>query len=153
MLTEQIEAEQALRHLNETLEQRVETEAQERARIWNVSQDLLVVADMEGQFIAVNPAWNATLGWSEADLLNKTFEWLVHPDDIAEIAGAIVLASPTAAIHCISKIVSATSKALIAGCRGKPSPKRAKSMLSPGTLPILRIRQINCGFRAGNSRR
>ena len=80
-VTEQIEAEQALRHLNETLEQRVEAEAQERARIWNVSQDLLVVADVEGKFIVVNPAWNSTLGWSEADLLNKTSEWLVHPDD------------------------------------------------------------------------
>jgi PAS domain S-box-containing protein len=83
-VTEQIEAEQALRHLNETLEQRVEKEAQERARIWNVSQDLLVVADMDGKFIAINPAWNATLGWSEGDLLNNTFEWLVHPDDLSK---------------------------------------------------------------------
>jgi PAS domain S-box-containing protein len=83
-VTEQIEAEKALRILNETLEQRVETEAQERARIWNVSQDLLVVADMAGRSVAVNPAWHATLGWSEGDLLNKTFEWLVHPDDLAK---------------------------------------------------------------------
>lgn len=83
-VTVQIEAEQALRDLNETLEQRVEAEAQERARIWNVSQDLLVVADMEGRFVAVNPAWKATLGWSEEDLLHKSFEWLVHPDDRAK---------------------------------------------------------------------
>ena len=83
-VTEQIEAEQALRHLNETLEQRVEEEAQERARIWNVSQDLLVVADMKGKFIAINPAWNATLGWSEGELLNNTFEWFVHPDDLSK---------------------------------------------------------------------
>jgi PAS domain S-box-containing protein len=82
-VTKQIEAEKALRHLNETLEQRVEAEAHERARIWNVSQDLLVVADMDGRCVAINPAWNATLGWSEGDLLNKTFEWLVHPDDLA----------------------------------------------------------------------
>jgi PAS domain S-box-containing protein len=83
-VNEQIEAEKALRILNETLEQRVETEAQERARIWNVSEDLLVVADMAGRSVAVNPAWHATLGWSEGDLLNKTFEWLVHPDDLAK---------------------------------------------------------------------
>jgi PAS domain S-box-containing protein len=82
-VNEQIEAEKALRHLNETLEQRVDAEAQERARIWNVSQDLLVVADMEGRSVAVNPAWHATLGWLEGDLLNKTIEWLVHPDDLA----------------------------------------------------------------------
>jgi PAS domain S-box-containing protein len=80
-LTEQIKAETALRNFNETLEQRVEAEAQDRARIWKVSQDLIVVTDIEGRFVAVNPAWNATLGWSEGDLLNKTSEWLVHPDD------------------------------------------------------------------------
>ena len=83
-VTEQIEAEKSLRNLNETLEQRVEGEARERARIWNVSEDLLVVADMEGRYVAVNPAWHATLGWSEAELLNKTSEWLVHPDDLAK---------------------------------------------------------------------
>jgi PAS domain S-box-containing protein len=80
-VTEQTKAEQALRDLNETLEQRVEVEARERARIWNVSQDLLAVADMEGRFVAVNPAWKATLGWSEVDLLGKTSQWLLHPDD------------------------------------------------------------------------
>jgi PAS domain S-box-containing protein len=80
-VTEQIEAEKALRDLNETLEQRVETEARERARIWNVSQDLLVVADAEGRYLSVNPAWTATLGWSEADLVGQTSEWMLHPDD------------------------------------------------------------------------
>src|SRR6476469_1554762 len=43
-VTEQIAAENALRELNETLEQRVVAETRERFRIWNVSQDLLVVA-------------------------------------------------------------------------------------------------------------
>jgi PAS domain S-box-containing protein len=83
-VTEQFEAEKALRNLNETLEQRVQAEAQEKARIWNVSQDLLVVADLAGRFAAINPAWNATLGWSEVDLLHKTIEWLIHPDDLAK---------------------------------------------------------------------
>jgi PAS domain S-box-containing protein len=76
-----MEAERALRDLNETLEQRVEAEARERARIWNVSQDMLVVADIEGRYLNVNPAWTATLGWSEADLVGNTSEWLRHPDD------------------------------------------------------------------------
>src|SRR6478752_3417043 len=69
-VTEQIEAESALRELNATLEQRVKAETQERLHIWNVSQDLLVVADLEGKCLNVNPAWTATLGWSEADLLD-----------------------------------------------------------------------------------
>src|SRR5215472_9969189 len=78
---QQIEAETALRGLNEILEQRVETEARERARIWNVSQDMLVVVDAGGKFLSLNPAWTSTLGWSEADLVGKTSEWLLHPDD------------------------------------------------------------------------
>ena len=80
-ITEQIEAEKALRELNETLEQRVEAETRERLRIWNVSQDLLMVADLEGIYLSVNPAWTTTLGWSESDLLGKSSQWLLHPDD------------------------------------------------------------------------
>jgi PAS domain S-box-containing protein len=94
-VTEQVVVEQALRQseegyrkladqlaeLNATLAQRVEEKTRERDRIWNVSQDLLVVADRNGVWRTVNPAWTRTLGWSEAELLNRTSEWLEHPDD------------------------------------------------------------------------
>jgi PAS domain S-box-containing protein len=90
-VTLQVEAEKALRSLNETLEERIEVQARERDRIWNVSRDLLVVADTNGTLLSVNPAWTATLGWSERDLLGKTADWLCHPDDRAktqlELAG------------------------------------------------------------------
>jgi len=94
-VTDQVMAEQALRQseerhrkladqlaeLNATLAQRVEEKTRERDRIWNVSQDLLVVADRDGVWQTVNPAWTRTLGWSEAELLDRTSEWLEHPDD------------------------------------------------------------------------
>src|ERR1700733_10334578 len=70
-----------LAELNATLAQRVEEKTRERDRIWNVSQDLLVVADRNGVWRTVNPALTMTLGWSEAELLNRTSEWLEHPDD------------------------------------------------------------------------
>ena len=70
-----------LAELNATLAQRVEEKTRERDRIWNVSQDLLLVADRDGIWRTVNPAWTTTLGWSEAELLNRTSEWLEHPDD------------------------------------------------------------------------
>jgi len=80
-ITEQIQAEKALRELNDNLEQRIQSETRERLRIWNVSQDLLVVADMDGKYLNVNPAWTTTLGWSEADLMGRSSEWLLHRDD------------------------------------------------------------------------
>jgi PAS domain S-box-containing protein len=94
-ITDQVEAERALRQseaeqrklasqlaeLNATLAERVEEKTRERDRIWNVSQDLLLVADRNGVWQTVNPAWTKTLGWSEAELLNRTSEWLDHPDD------------------------------------------------------------------------
>jgi PAS domain S-box-containing protein len=53
----------------------------ERSRIWNVTQDLLVIADRDGVWRTVNPAWTRILGWSEAELLNHTPERFEHPDD------------------------------------------------------------------------
>ena len=70
-----------LAELNATLAQRVEEKTRERDRIWNVSQDLLLVSDRDGVWRTVNPAWTRTLGWSEAELLNRSSEWLEHPDD------------------------------------------------------------------------
>jgi PAS domain S-box-containing protein len=74
--------QERLRRLNETLAERVEAEAQERDRLWRLSQDLLVVTDTElGTIRNVNPAWTAVLGWTADDLVGKTGEWLIHPDD------------------------------------------------------------------------
>ncbi len=39
------------------------------------------MADIDGTWRSVNPAWTVTLGWSEMELLNKTSHWLEHPDE------------------------------------------------------------------------
>jgi PAS domain S-box-containing protein len=74
-------SQEHLRNLNETLAERVEAQAQERDRIWKLSQDLLVVSDLSGTILSVNPAWSATLGWSPDDLVGNRVEPLIHPDD------------------------------------------------------------------------
>ncbi|RKG73373.1 PAS domain S-box protein [Corallococcus terminator] len=88
-----------LRQANETLEQRVAQRTQERDRVWNVSQDLLLVGDLEaGRFLSVNPAWTRMLGWTEAELVGRTSEWLETPEDYARSrneAGHLAEGRPT----------------------------------------------------------
>ncbi|WP_295847511.1 PAS domain-containing protein [Tardiphaga sp.] len=97
-VTDEVNAERALRQseeearrlaakladLNATLEARVLEKTRERDRIWNVSQDLLLVLNLDGVWRALNPAWSRTLGWDEAEMLNRTSDWLEHPDDHAK---------------------------------------------------------------------
>jgi PAS domain S-box-containing protein len=71
-----------LRRLNESLAERVEAEAQERNRLWKLSQDMLAVIDHHGTISNVNPAWTTTLGWEADELIEKTALWLIHPDDV-----------------------------------------------------------------------
>ena len=55
----------------------------ERDTAWATSQDLLVVAALDGTFTAVNTAWTKVLGWMEDELIGRAFPELTHPDDLA----------------------------------------------------------------------
>jgi PAS domain S-box-containing protein len=82
-------AEEALRELNLTLEQRVAERTQERDRIWQSSLDMLGVATADGKWISINPAWTKMLGWHPDEILGKTSEWLEHPDDRRKMRDAV----------------------------------------------------------------
>lgn len=47
------------------------------------SNELLCVADFDGTFVLLNPAWGPTLGYSQAELLAMPFADFVHPEDRA----------------------------------------------------------------------
>jgi PAS domain S-box-containing protein len=83
------EAEESLRKLNESLEQRVVERTRDRDRIWRLSPDLMLVAQLDGVISAVNPAWTHLLGHTEQDLVGSQLLALVHPDDLAVSSSAV----------------------------------------------------------------
>jgi len=74
---------QELQRLNETLEQQDAQRTLERDRLWNVSDDLIGVANFEGRWVNINPAATAILGWSHGELLVTPIASLWHPEDAA----------------------------------------------------------------------
>jgi PAS domain S-box-containing protein len=82
--TERVRKEQRLEEVTHSLEVEVARHVRERHRIWDVSDDLLGVATMDGYFNSVNPAWSQLLGWSEDEILATHVDELRHPDDAAE---------------------------------------------------------------------
>jgi PAS domain S-box-containing protein len=88
-ITDAKEIEEQLRTLNDTLEMRVEERTRERDRIWQVSRDILGVADSAGAWLSVNPAWTRILGWNPDAILGRTSAWLWHPEDEAQAEAAV----------------------------------------------------------------
>jgi PAS domain S-box-containing protein len=66
---------------------RAETERvqvlQDRDRFFNLSLDMLAIANFEGYFIRLNSAWEQTLGFTLEELMAQPYLNLVHPDDRA----------------------------------------------------------------------
>jgi len=96
-------SEARLRSLTLALEERVESRTQERDQVWNLSRDLLSTTGPDGVYRAINPAWEALLGYTPADLVGTTMGQLVHPDDAErgrEIAAGLRSGEPVADFDC-----------------------------------------------------
>ncbi|KQP83211.1 PAS domain S-box protein [Methylobacterium sp. Leaf117] len=78
-----------LARLNTSLERQIERRTRERDRIWDTTTDLMGTAGLDGYLKTVNPAWELTLGWSEAELLSRPFAVLIDPADHAETAEVV----------------------------------------------------------------
>jgi diguanylate cyclase (GGDEF)-like protein/PAS domain S-box-containing protein len=55
--------------------------AVESSRWFTLSNGLLCVADLDGNFVRVNPAWTEALGWTQRELVSSPSVELVHPED------------------------------------------------------------------------
>jgi PAS domain S-box-containing protein len=64
-------AEESLRQRTEELDQ-----------FFNVSLDLLCIANIQGYFLRLNPAWEKVFGYTREELTAKKFLDFVHPDDL-----------------------------------------------------------------------
>jgi two-component system sensor kinase FixL len=71
-------AEASLRQKSEELDQ-----------FFDVSLDLLCIANTDGYFLRLNPIWERTLGYSREDLTAKRFLEFVHPDDLVKTQEAV----------------------------------------------------------------
>ena len=80
-IEDQKSARAALASLNATLELKVAQQAAERDRLWQTSQDLLVVVEADGTFRAANPAWLTVLGWHPDEVVGRNHLDFVYPED------------------------------------------------------------------------
>ena len=91
-----MQARDVLARSREDLERQAAELAAERDRLWASSQDMLVVAERGGVLRAVNPAWERVLGWTEAELLGRTTDWLQIPEEMERVRADAATLPPDA---------------------------------------------------------
>jgi PAS domain S-box-containing protein len=58
-------------------------------RMFQLSEDPLIIAGLDGYMRRVNPAYERLLGYTSAEILARPFADLVHPDDLDALRGEI----------------------------------------------------------------
>lgn len=96
-LLRKMQEERHAQQMSEAVE-RIEWETR-RNRFFNLSIELLAIANYRLQLTQVNPTWGSTLGYSDSELKAQPFVDLVHPDDRA------------ATIETVMKIMAGASPA------------------------------------------
>ncbi|BDA83598.1 hypothetical protein Sa4125_11400 [Aureimonas sp. SA4125] len=92
-INEQRVALSELSAARETLEREVKERTRERNRLWENSQDISVVIDVEGNFRAINPAMTRILGWQPEDMIGRLVFDFIVPDDLEKTAEALAIAT------------------------------------------------------------
>ena len=83
------DSERGLRLRNAGLEGDVRDRTRERDHLWELGEDLLVVADHDGRMLKINPYWTRLLGWSEGEILHGSHAEFIHAEDLGAVMEAL----------------------------------------------------------------
>ena len=72
-------------------QEELQGKAEELARFFAITQDLLCIAMHDGGILRLNPAWEKTLGYTIEELQERPLLDFVHPDDLASTKEANAL--------------------------------------------------------------
>jgi len=64
-------------------EKSLRQKSEELDNFFSMNLDLFCIADTDGYFLRLNPAWEKTLGYSLAEFMSRRYVEFVHPDDAA----------------------------------------------------------------------
>lgn len=112
-VTQRKTAELALKELNARLEGEIESRTRERARLYELSDELFATASFDGYLKDINAAWTKVLGYSEEELLARPFIELVHPDDLSAAAEAVALLRSGGSVrHFDNRLIGADGRSV-----------------------------------------
>jgi two-component system sensor kinase FixL len=84
------------RSVEDSLRQKTE----ELDRFFNLSLELLCIANTDGYFLRLNPSWERILGHTREELMGKRFFDFIHPEDLDRTHKAVsILASQQKPLH------------------------------------------------------
>ncbi|PWK31264.1 PAS domain S-box-containing protein [Cupriavidus plantarum] len=89
-IAKRTKAQDALHELNATLERRVSEAVADRDRLWDLSEDLLMVTAADGTLERVSPSWRRTLSLTPGELLGRSCLVFVHPDDLVGMTEQLI---------------------------------------------------------------
>ena len=105
------------------LRQAEEQRLEEFETFFNLSVDLLCIAGADGFFRRLNPAWQKTLGYTEAALFKRPFIEFVHPEDReATLAEVEKLAAGASTIDFVNRYRCKDGSYRWLSWTAKPSP-------------------------------
>ncbi|WP_420868267.1 response regulator [Cupriavidus oxalaticus] len=81
--------ERRLQDLNASLERRIAQAVTDHDRLWELSEDLLIVAGFDGTLQRVSPAWTRTLGHAPHEALGRPYLSFIYPDDLVLVTARL----------------------------------------------------------------